>query len=159
MNPLRGDLFADIGARGDRIELTKLSAYSARYAGYGIKEGRITLDVKYHVENGKMEVRAKVTETDRDNLKAGQKATVQIDALPGHTFTAKVGALSGGASRGEGFTEMLSERFAAPVEGLDPFKRVGFDPKKFQVESAEDVAAPASMSSATRRLPSRTPRP
>ena len=53
--------------------------------------------------------------------------------------------LSGGASRGEGFTEMLSERFAAPVEGLDPFKRVGFDPKKFQVDSAEDVAPTAAV--------------
>jgi len=45
--------------------------------------------------------------------------------------------LSGGASRAEGFTEMLSDRFAAPVEALDPFKRVAFDSKKFQVESAE----------------------
>jgi type IV pilus assembly protein PilM len=53
--------------------------------------------------------------------------------------------LSGGASRGEGFTEMLSERFAAPVEGLDPFKRVGFDPKKFQVDSAEEVAPTAAV--------------
>jgi type IV pilus assembly protein PilM len=48
--------------------------------------------------------------------------------------------LSGGASRAEGFTEMLTARFEAPVEGLDPFKRVGFDSKKFQVESAADIA-------------------
>jgi type IV pilus assembly protein PilM len=48
--------------------------------------------------------------------------------------------LSGGASRAEGFTEMLTERFEAPVEVLDPFKRVGFDVKKFKVESAADVA-------------------
>jgi type IV pilus assembly protein PilM len=48
--------------------------------------------------------------------------------------------LSGGASRAEGFTEMLTERFEAPVEVLDPFKRVGFDVKKFRVESAADVA-------------------
>jgi len=48
--------------------------------------------------------------------------------------------LSGGASRAEGFTEMLTERFDAPVEALDPFKRVAFDFKKFQVESAADVA-------------------
>ncbi len=60
VNPLRGDLFADIGARGEKIELTKMSAYSARYAGYGIKEGRITIDVKYHVENGKMEGRNRI---------------------------------------------------------------------------------------------------
>lgn len=70
VNPLRGDLFADIGARGEQIELTKLSAYSARYAGYGIKEGRITLDVKYHVENGKMEGRNKIV---IDRLAFGEK--------------------------------------------------------------------------------------
>ncbi len=48
--------------------------------------------------------------------------------------------LSGGASRAEGFTEMLAERFTAPIEALDPFKRIAFDPRKFQVESAADVA-------------------
>ena len=53
--------------------------------------------------------------------------------------------LSGGASRAEGFSEMLSERFAAPIEALDPFKRVGFDAKKFQVESAADVAPTAAV--------------
>ena len=31
--------------------------------------------------------------------------------------------VSGGASRAEGFTEMLTERFEAPVEMFDPFKK------------------------------------
>jgi type IV pilus assembly protein PilM len=53
--------------------------------------------------------------------------------------------VSGGGSRAEGFTEMLTERFEAPVEALDPFKRVGFDPKKFNVESAADVAPTAAV--------------
>jgi type IV pilus assembly protein PilM len=53
--------------------------------------------------------------------------------------------LSGGASRAEGFTEMLTDRFEAPVEVLDPFKKVGFDVKKFQVESAADVAPTAAV--------------
>lgn len=48
--------------------------------------------------------------------------------------------VSGGASRAEGFTEMLGERFEAPIEAFDPFKRVAFDMKKFNVESAADVA-------------------
>jgi type IV pilus assembly protein PilM len=48
--------------------------------------------------------------------------------------------MSGGASRAEGFTEMLSERFQAPVEAFDPFKRVMFDAKKFSVATAADVA-------------------
>jgi type IV pilus assembly protein PilM len=53
--------------------------------------------------------------------------------------------LSGGASRAEGFTEMLSERFDVPVEGLDPFKRVSFDAKKFQVASAAQIAPTAAV--------------
>jgi type IV pilus assembly protein PilM len=53
--------------------------------------------------------------------------------------------LSGGASRAEGFNEMLSDRFEAPIEALDPFKRVAFDPRKFQVDSADDVAPTAAV--------------
>jgi uncharacterized protein involved in outer membrane biogenesis len=55
VNPLSGDLFLDIAAKGKDIELPKLSAYSLRYAGYGITKGRLTLDVKYHIEHGKLE--------------------------------------------------------------------------------------------------------
>jgi type IV pilus assembly protein PilM len=45
--------------------------------------------------------------------------------------------VSGGASRAEGFTEMLGERFQAPVESFDPFKRVAFDAKKFNADPGE----------------------
>ena len=48
--------------------------------------------------------------------------------------------VSGGGSRAEGFTEMLGTRFEAPVEPFDPFKRVTFDVKKFNVESAAAIA-------------------
>jgi type IV pilus assembly protein PilM len=48
--------------------------------------------------------------------------------------------VSGGASRAEGFTEMLADRFEAPVELFDPFKRVSFDAKKFKDVPAADVA-------------------
>jgi multidrug efflux pump subunit AcrA (membrane-fusion protein) len=86
--------------------------------------GRNIVDI---VENGKMEVRAKVTETDRDNLKAGQKATVQIDALPGRTFTARVGALSGNASRGSFFETSAVRQFdiGLDLDQLDPQMRAG----------------------------------
>ena len=70
VNPLRGDLLVDIAARGQEIELTKLSAYSQRYAGYGIKEGRLTLDVKYHIEGGKLEGRNRIVV---DQLTFGDK--------------------------------------------------------------------------------------
>ena len=60
VNPLSGDLFLDLAAKGKDIELPKLSAYSLRYAGYGITKGKLTLDVKYHIEHGKMEGRNRI---------------------------------------------------------------------------------------------------
>ena len=45
--------------------------------------------------------------------------------------------LSGGASRAEGFTEMLTERFEAPVEPFDPFRKVAFDAKRFKTDPAD----------------------
>jgi outer membrane protein OmpA-like peptidoglycan-associated protein len=70
VNPLSGNLFLDIAAKGEDIDLTKLTAYSQRYAGYGIADGRLTLDVKYHVENGKLEGHNKIL---LDQLTFGDK--------------------------------------------------------------------------------------
>jgi type IV pilus assembly protein PilM len=39
--------------------------------------------------------------------------------------------VSGGASRAEGVIDMLAERFDAPVEVFDPFRKVAYDAKKF----------------------------
>jgi type IV pilus assembly protein PilM len=51
--------------------------------------------------------------------------------------------ISGGASRAEGFGELLGERFDAPVELLDPFRRIEFDPVRFKVDVAEVAPAAA----------------
>jgi type IV pilus assembly protein PilM len=53
--------------------------------------------------------------------------------------------VSGGASRAEGFTEMLTERFEAPVEPFDPFRRVAFDSKRAQGAAADAVAPTAAV--------------
>jgi len=86
--------------------------------------GRNIADI---VEAGKMEVRAKVTETDRDNLQQGQTATVVVDALPGRTFNAKVGALGTGASRGNFFETSAVRQFdiALQLDQPDPQMRAG----------------------------------
>ena len=52
--------------------------------------------------------------------------------------------VSGGASRAEGFTELLTERFEAPVEHFDPFKKVAFDAKKLGREPS-DIAPTAAV--------------
>jgi type IV pilus assembly protein PilM len=52
--------------------------------------------------------------------------------------------LSGGASRVDGFREMLQERFGIPVEDFDPFRTIGWDAKKLAGEAA-DVAPTAAV--------------
>ena len=52
--------------------------------------------------------------------------------------------LSGGASRVDGFREMLQERFGIPVEDFDPFRTIGWDAKKLAGDPA-DVAPTAAV--------------
>jgi type IV pilus assembly protein PilM len=47
--------------------------------------------------------------------------------------------LSGGASRVDGFQQTLQERFGTTVESFDPFRKIAFDAKKFNVEDTENV--------------------
>ena len=53
--------------------------------------------------------------------------------------------VSGGASRAEGFTEMLGEKFGAPVEPFDPFKRVSIQAKKLPAAAAAEAAPTAAV--------------
>jgi type IV pilus assembly protein PilM len=53
--------------------------------------------------------------------------------------------VSGGASRVEGFVEMLAERFDSEVELFDPFKKVAFEAARFGVASAADVQATSAV--------------
>ena len=52
--------------------------------------------------------------------------------------------LSGGASRVDGFHQMVQERFNAPVEDFDPFRTVTWDSKKLGGEPA-DMAPSAAV--------------
>jgi multidrug efflux pump subunit AcrA (membrane-fusion protein) len=79
------------------------------------------------IEQGRMEAHAKITETDRDNLQQGQSARIQIDALPGRAFEAKVGELNGSASRGNFFETSAVRQFdiALALDHPDPLMRAG----------------------------------
>jgi type IV pilus assembly protein PilM len=48
--------------------------------------------------------------------------------------------VSGGTSRVDGFLERLGERFGAPVELFDPFRKIQIDPRKLGIARLEDVA-------------------
>jgi type IV pilus assembly protein PilM len=53
--------------------------------------------------------------------------------------------LSGGASRVDGFTEALHERFGSDVEPFDPFKKISFEPAKFGVVDMDNVASTSAV--------------
>nr|WP_169741284.1 DUF748 domain-containing protein [Andreprevotia chitinilytica] len=55
LNPLGKDLFLDIQGAVKGYELTAASTYAAKYAGYGIEKGKLSMDVGYHIENGKLQ--------------------------------------------------------------------------------------------------------
>lgn len=54
INPLRGDLFVDLKLSFADIELSPMSPYSETYLGYILKQGKLFLDLKYHIENKKL---------------------------------------------------------------------------------------------------------
>ena len=51
--------------------------------------------------------------------------------------------LSGGASRADGFREMLQNRFDAPVENFDPFRAVTWDAKTLDADPVEVASSAA----------------
>ena len=53
--------------------------------------------------------------------------------------------LSGGASRVDGFREMLQDRFGVAVEDFDPFRAVTWDAKKLAGRSSSSDAATAAV--------------
>jgi type IV pilus assembly protein PilM len=66
------------------------------------------------------------------------KATASWDRIDGML-------LSGGASAVDGLAQGLEDRFGAPVEPLDPFRKVAFDPGKFGLHDADHVARTAAV--------------
>ncbi|MGE5337690.1 MAG: DUF748 domain-containing protein [Gemmatimonadota bacterium] len=51
VNPLAPKLFLDIAGSAKGVELPRLTPYSVKYAGYPITKGKLSMDVRYHVEN------------------------------------------------------------------------------------------------------------
>jgi type IV pilus assembly protein PilM len=53
--------------------------------------------------------------------------------------------LSGGASAVDGLAQALEDRFGAPVEPLDPFRRIAFDPGKGGLPPSDNLAQTAAV--------------
>ncbi len=55
INPLAPLKFTDISAVAKDIELTRLTPYAVKYAGYAIDRGKLSMTVKYHIDDGKLD--------------------------------------------------------------------------------------------------------
>jgi type IV pilus assembly protein PilM len=53
--------------------------------------------------------------------------------------------VSGGSSRVDGFVQALEERFGAPVETFDPFRRIGFEPSRLGVKDPDALLPTAAV--------------
>ena len=54
INPLSANPYLDLQAEVKGIELTSFSSYSGKYAGYMIEKGKLSLFVKYKIENSQL---------------------------------------------------------------------------------------------------------
>jgi hypothetical protein len=54
LNPLAPKLFLDIEGRTKGVDLPRLTPYSLKYAGYPILKGKLSMEVKYKVEDEKL---------------------------------------------------------------------------------------------------------
>jgi len=60
INPLAENLFVDLKVDFRDMDLSPLSPYTGRYAGYGIRKGKLTLGLKYHIEKKKLDAENKL---------------------------------------------------------------------------------------------------
>lgn len=60
VHPLGPRLATDITASARGIDVTRLSTYSGRYAGYGIEKGTLSVQLHYKLDNGKLEATNKL---------------------------------------------------------------------------------------------------
>ncbi len=70
MDPLGKPMSLDIKAKATGIEMSGFSPYSGRYVGYAIEKGKLSVDVRYNVENGKLKAENKIF---LDQLTFGKK--------------------------------------------------------------------------------------
>jgi outer membrane protein OmpA-like peptidoglycan-associated protein len=60
INPLKQDLFVDLRARFTGMDLGPTSPYAGKYVGYTIEKGKLSFDLKYLINKGKLESENKI---------------------------------------------------------------------------------------------------
>lgn len=70
INPLSHDVFTDLGVSFKNVELTTLSPYSTKFAGYPIVKGKLSMDLHYKLQHHLLEAKNEVV---IDQLTLGDK--------------------------------------------------------------------------------------
>ncbi|MGH8218281.1 MAG: DUF748 domain-containing protein [Steroidobacteraceae bacterium] len=70
VNLLAATAYTDMTLSFKGVELTTATPYSAHFAGYKIEKGKISADIKYHIENGKLTANHHIV---IDQLQLGEK--------------------------------------------------------------------------------------
>lgn len=70
VSPFADDLYTDIGLKFTNLELTTLTPYSSKFAGYQIDKGKLSMDLRYRIEERKLRAENKVV---LDQLTLGEK--------------------------------------------------------------------------------------
>ncbi|MFZ6673785.1 DUF748 domain-containing protein [Undibacterium sp. Xuan67W] len=70
LNPLSSLIFLDIKGSASGMELTRLTPYAAKYAGYAIEKGKLSVQVSYRIENQQLKAE---NEVRLDQLTFGEK--------------------------------------------------------------------------------------
>jgi hypothetical protein len=78
INPLRKDLFVNLTIDFSDIELTPATPYTGTYLGYAVDKGKLSLKLKYHIENKQLTSENKIF---FDQLTFGRK--VESDKATG----------------------------------------------------------------------------
>jgi hypothetical protein len=60
INPLKQDLFVDLRAQFTGMDLGPTSPYAGKYVGYTIERGKLSFDLKYLINKGKLESENKI---------------------------------------------------------------------------------------------------
>ncbi|MFN7836227.1 MAG: DUF748 domain-containing protein [Burkholderiaceae bacterium] len=70
----------DIAAKASDLELTRLSPYAQKYAGYAIEKGKLSTEVRYRIDNGRLNAQNRLF---LDQLTFGDKVdSVMATTLP-----------------------------------------------------------------------------
>ncbi len=70
INLLSAALFTDMKVSFKGVELTSVTPYSGRFAGYAIEKGKLSIDVEYHVESRKLDAKQRFVV---DQLQLGER--------------------------------------------------------------------------------------